>query len=251
MNESEFRLSKAPIIEAVLDIECDMPPGQRLASLEATGRDIFRDRYPRFLAQFLREHTIETAADEALKMSVRQDVQALQFRQEDEKQLVQVRRQGYSFNRLAPYGSLDDYLPEVERTWRLFSGLASPGQVRLIRLRYINRILLPMAHGRVSLEDYFRVSPRLPDETGLDFAGFLNHHVAVEVGTGHQVNILLTTQPADDDRLPIIFDNSVAAADTGEPEDWPRILRKILALRNLKNRVFRNSLTEKCLSLFR
>jgi len=250
MSESEVRFSKAPIVEAVLDIECDMPPGHKLASLEGVARDCFRDRYPKFRAQFLQEHKIETKPDQPPQLSVRRDVQALQFLQEDEKQLVQVRMQGFSFNRLAPYGGLDDYLPEIEHAWRLFIKIASPAQVRAIRLRYINRILLPLAGGNVQLDDYLKVAPHLPDEKSLTFTGFLNQHSAVEIETGHQVNLVLTTQPSEGEYLPLIFDNSVAAVDVGEPENWPWIVTKIQALRILKNRIFRNTLTEKCQNLF-
>lgn len=250
MSELEIRFPKDPIVEAVLDIECDMPPGQKIASLEGAARDRFRDHYPKFRAQFLQEHRIETQPDQPPQMSVRQDVQALQFLAEDEKQLVQVRVQGFSFNRLAPYGSLDDYLPEIERTWRLFIELASPVQVRVIRMRYINRIPLPFAGGRVQLDEYLHVAPHLPDEKALTFTSFLNQHSAIEAETGHQVNLVLTTQPADGENLPLIFDNCVAAVEAGEPENWPWILTKIQALRALKNRIFKNTLTKQCQNLF-
>jgi len=114
--------------------------------------------------------------------------------------LTKVRMQGFSFNRLAPYTSLDDYLPEIERTWGLFASIASPVQIRVVRLRYINRILLPLTNGRVELEDYLKVGPRLPDEDRLRFAGFLNQYAAVEIDTGHQVNIVLTSQPPENIR---------------------------------------------------
>ena len=81
-------------------------------------------------------------------LSIKHGVQALQFLQDDERQLVQVRVQGFSFNRLAPYTSLDDYLPEIKRTWGLYVDLVKPVQVRQIRVRYINRILLPMTERR-------------------------------------------------------------------------------------------------------
>jgi uncharacterized protein (TIGR04255 family) len=132
----------------------------------------------------------------------------------------------------------------------LFIELASPVQIRVIRLRYINRILLPMVEGGVLLDDYLRVAPHLPDEKSLTFVGFLNQHAAVEIETGHHVNIVLTAQSPEGDKLPVIFDNCVAAAQDREPQDWPWILGKIQALRALKNRIFRNTLTEKCLNLF-
>jgi uncharacterized protein (TIGR04255 family) len=248
MNESEFKLTNPPIVEAILDIECDLPPGQQLAALEGPAHERFRDRYPKFRPQFVQE--IEFKQDEPAKLAVRQGMQAFQFLQEDEKQLVQVRVQGFSFNRLSPYTSLDDYLPEIKRTWGLYAELASPVQIQLIRLRYINRILLPLAAGGVQLDDYFRVGPRLPDEDKLKFVGFLNQYAAVEVETGHQVNIVLTAQAPEGQKLPVIFDNTVAAAESGEPENWEWIMTKIQALRALKNHIFKSTLSDTCLSLF-
>ena len=130
-NTTALQLRNAPIVEAVFDADCDLPPGFDLASLEERSRRQFEAAYPKFQTQFL--HMIEA---QAAAMSVApRAVQAFQHRQEDEKQLVQVRTQGFSFNRLAPYSNLDDYLPEVARTWRLFVTLASPVQVRVVRLR--------------------------------------------------------------------------------------------------------------------
>lgn len=250
MTQSDFKLPNPPIVEAVLDIECDLPPGQQLAALEEPARKIFGDRYPKFRPQVVQEHLIEAKPKTPPKVSVRHGVQAFQFLQPDEKQLVQVRIQGYAFNRLAPYTSMDDYLPEIERTWRLYVGLSKPVQVRVIRLRYINRILLPTVEGRVQLDDYFTVAPRLPEEQKLTLIGFLNQHTAEEVETGNQVNLILTAQAPEGDRLPVIFDNTVMSPKPGDPEDWSWISSRIQVLRELKNRIFRSALTKTCLDLF-
>ena len=250
MSASNLKLLHPPIVEAVLDVDCDMPPTFDLVALEQAAREAFQGQYPEFRAQFLEEHQIEQKAGQPIQVSARRRLQAFQFLQEDEKQLVQVRMQGFSFNRLTPYTSLDDYLPEIERMWSLFAHIASPIQIRIVRLRYINRILLPLINGRVELEDYLKVGPRLPDEDRLRFAGFLNQYVAVEVDTGHQVNVVLTSQPPGSDKVPIIFDISVASAETADPENWAWLLTKIQSLRHLKNRIFRNTLTEPCLNLF-
>lgn len=251
MNEFEFNLLNPPIVEAVLDIECDLPPGQQLAAIEGPAQECFRDRYPKFQTRFIQEHQIAATPNGPPEVSVlRHGMQGFQFFQDDEKQLVQVRANGFSFNRLAPYTSLDDYLPEIERTWHLYVGLAAPVQVRLIRLRYINRILLPLTEGKVNLDDFFKVGPRLPDEENMALAGFFNQYTAVEVQTGHQVNIVLTSQPQQGDKLPVIFDNCVTASESGAPENWDWIPTRIQSLRDLKNRIFKNTLTEPCLKLF-
>ena len=243
-------LKSPPIIEAILDIECDMPPAFALGEMEASAHDAFRDNYPKFRTQFIQSLQVEATAGQAPNVTTGHGIQSLQFLQEDEKQLVQVRAQGFSFNRLAPYKSLDDYLPELERTWRLFVGLAAPVQIRLIRLRYINRILLPMTEGRVELDDYLKLGPRLPNEDILTFEGFLTKHSAVESNTNNRVNIILAAQPPENDKLPLIFDIETYRLGNAEPDDWTGSLSKIQSLRHLKNLVFENSLTEQCLMLF-
>ena len=244
-------LSRAPIVEAVLDIDCDMPPGWNLAALEAPAREAFRDPYAKFRLQLIDEHQIEDRGDGPPTVSGRRGILALQFLQEDQKQVVQVRAQGFSFNRLTPYSTLDDYLPEIQRTWHLFVNLASPIQIRVVRLRYINRILLPLTEGHIRLSSYLRMSPEVPPEAGLVFAGCLNQQRAVDEATGDEVSIVLASQLLEKDALPVILDISAAnRAGAAKPDDWGPILSRITVLRALKNRVFRSILTDECLKLF-
>ena len=250
MSDRLIDLKSPPIIEAVLDIECDMPPAFHLAALESRAHDTFRDQYPKLQKQLIETHSFVKKGEEPPTISATQGLQAFQFLKDDGRQLVQVRAEGFSFNRLAPYTSLDDYLPEIERAWGLFVGLASPVQVREIRVRYINRLPLPTVEGRVDFDDYLKIGPHLPDEKRLHFIGFFNQHVAVDVETGNQVTIILTMQPPEKDVVPLIFDIDAVARGNAEPNDWPWILSKLVSLRSLKNEVFANTLTEKCLNLF-
>jgi len=251
MSKPAFKLNNPPIIEAVVDIECDLPPGLQVAALEQAALDRFKDHYPRFRKQFIHEHRIEAKPDGTSNLSVlKNDVLALHFLKDDEKQLVQVRTQGFSFNRLAPYSSLDDYLPEIQRTWNLYVELAAPVQVRAIRLRYINRFLLPTKGTRVSLDKYLRIGPRLPDEEALTLSGFLSQQTMVEEKTKNQANLVLTAQLPENEKLPVVLDNGVLSSGAGAPQDWPWILGKIKELRALKNIVFERTLTEECLKLF-
>src|SRR5690242_5500625 len=103
------QLRNPPIVEAVFDVDCDLAPGFDFMALETRSRAQFADQYPKFRTQFLQELQIETTEDTQLKASSRSGIQAFQCLHEDEKQLVQVRPKGFSFNRLAPYSSLDDY----------------------------------------------------------------------------------------------------------------------------------------------
>jgi uncharacterized protein (TIGR04255 family) len=113
MSAGRFRLDRPPIIEAVVDITCDLPPGLDLTALQDRAKAAFRDAYPRAGRQVVQSHEFSAQPEKPPEFAMRQKIGALMFRSEDEKQVVQVRLEGYSFNRLAPYSSLDDYLPEI------------------------------------------------------------------------------------------------------------------------------------------
>lgn len=199
----------------------------------------------------LSEHQIAISPEQPPAVTSSQGLVSLQYIASDERQLVQFRPGGYSFNRLAPYSTLDGYLPEIERTWRLFVDVAKPVVCRVVRLRYINRIELPMVEGKVEIDAYLKLAPRLADEERLSFAGFFSQHSVLEPATGNQANIVFATQPPTRDTLPIVFDIETLKAMDVESADWPAISGRIASLRSLKNLIFRNSLTESCLNLYR
>jgi uncharacterized protein (TIGR04255 family) len=250
MKEASLALSAAPIIEAVIEIDCDMPANLDIDALNTRAVALLADKYPKSRRRLLSEHVITGAAEGSLAVNSRPALQALQYLSADEKQIVQFRPSGFTFNRLAPYGNLDEYLPEIERTWKLFVNAAQPVLCRTLRLRYINRIHLPLTEGRVELNDYLEVAPPLVDEQRLAFAGFFSQQSVIESATGNQANIVMATQPPGDRDLPIVFDIEATKEIACEPADWDVISGKIASLRDLKNLVFSNSLTKKCLNLF-
>lgn len=246
-----FKLPHPPIIEAVLDIDCDLPPEQQWEGLESGVRDAYRSTYPKFRKRYTQLHEIRTTDDASIaETSIKQTLEAFQLIAEDGKQLVQIRRQGYSFNKLAPYPGLDELLPEIRRTWDVFRSLASPQMIRRIQLRYINRILIPFQDGGVDLDHYLRCGLKLPDEDGMTLNGFLTQYSAVEKETGLHVQTVLTAQPIDDGHVPVIFDNAAFDNQPLETGDWSAISGRVSRLRALKNRVFQNTLQPKCLDLF-
>lgn len=237
-------------MEAIVDIDCDFAPAFDIQAVQEPAKAAYVDRYPTVRNRFLREVTIQQKAEGEIDPSFRQGLRGYMYLQEDGKQLIQVRTNGFSFNRLAPYSSFDDYLPEIIRTWGLFRDVTKPVQVNVIRLRYINRIELPITDGKVELEDFFKVAPKLPEEDRLSFTGFLNRYDAVEDDTGFQVSVVLATEPPQAHLRPLIFDNAATAVNPIDPSDLSRIEAILRALRALKNRVFRNTLSEQCLELF-
>lgn len=252
MSDAPLVLKAAPIVEAVVDIDCDLPPVAEadINAIEAVGLNAFGDRYPNPQRRMVSEHEVRLEPGRPPAVQLREGLQAFLYRSEDGKQIVQMRPNGFSFNRLAPYSTLDDYLPEIERTWRLFMGITHPVVCRVVRMRYINRIELPLTDGKVDLDKYLKVAPRSADDQRLTLTGFLGQQTLLEPATGSQANVVFATQQMTDARLPVIFDIAAFRVGDLEPGDWESISGRINQLRELKNLIFRNSLTPECLNLF-
>lgn len=251
MDDTRFQLDRAPIIEAVLDIDCDLPPALDWDALQASAHEALRSRYPQVRQQFVQNHILTAGGDAAPVLQFNEGLAAVQFLTEDERQLVQFRTNGFSFNRLAPYTTLDDYLPEIESAWLTFRDLVGPVMVRKIGFRMINRILLPLNEGRLNFSQYFETAPHLP-VTGLKLAilGFLDQQTALDEDSGNLVNIVKTSQLPEGEMLPVILDIDAHYPWLIPPPEWEDLLPRIESLRNLKNRVFQHTLTPQCLNLF-
>lgn len=245
------KLAKPPIVEAVLDFDCDLPPDKTLKLLEQPARAAFADRYPDVTPRYLQAMQVASEQDGTFNSSLQQSLQAWMFRQADGRQLVQVRQSGFSFNRLAPYEGFEAYLPEIQRVWDVYRQLVAPISVQTLRLRYINRILLPLDGGRVDLGAYLTSQPALPAEDRLTLSGFVNQYSATDAVTGHQLTVVLAAQPPEDDKLPVILDNTASASGEWDPMDWSALARVLESLRNLKNVIFFETVKQPCLDLFR
>jgi uncharacterized protein (TIGR04255 family) len=127
-----------------------------------------------------------------------------------------------------------------------FFSVVRPVQIRALKLRYINRILLPLTDDEINLDKYLKLGPRVPDEDRLTLLNFMNHNMALDVETGHRVKTVLASQDIENNQLPVIFDIEVTDRMPIETLDWAELEEHIGALRGLKNCVFEHTLNDAC-----
>jgi uncharacterized protein (TIGR04255 family) len=213
----------AAIVERIVDIHYDLPPAADILDLEDRAKAAFHD-YP--------EARRRIAGGGA----------ALHFVAADEKQIVQFRTDGYTFNHLEPYTSLDDDLPQIESTWQRFREIARPVQIRAVGLRFIHRISSPVSDG---VPDYFDFRSGAPvfDET-LELSGLMNQYTVVEATTGNRVTVTLFTQPVRDNERLILADIESSDSRTRAPEDWPGVREAIISLNRLTDQVLEATLAK-------
>jgi len=239
-----------PIIEAVIDFDCELPPGTSLTQLSETIREATADKYPEFKEVRLQELTL-TQNREGTEHRVANNIAAYQCVSADKTQLIQFRNAGFSFNRLEPYNRLDDYLPEIGRTWDIYRKIVQPAVLKRISMRYINRILLPNSpENPAMLREYFTVTPAHIPSGNLQLVGIFQSLRFQCSQSGAQAQLTLATENPTPDAVPVIVDIEAFITTSEEPAPLEKILGKIDLLRGLKNEIYNSTLTEQCQNLF-
>ena len=160
--------AKPPVVEALVDIHVALPDDFSVSTLEAV-RQGEESNYP--VVQ--RVEAIELTIDAGSGDKTKREATHLGYRfvSGDQQQIVQVRRNGFTFSRLPPYTKWEDWRPEAQRLWRKFVRVAEPREIRRYAVRYVNRINIP-AVGR-PIRDYLQFYPELGPDLPQGVNGFL------------------------------------------------------------------------------
>jgi len=243
-------LSKAPIVEAVIDFRVKLPSEFKLDVFQSLRAQLTQD-YPRFEEQQIVQQMIKQEAGSAAEVSTRfSGIHGYRFLSGDGKNVVQLRRDGFTFSRLTPYTRWEEVFAEAWRLWLLYVDAARPVEVSRIAVRYINRMLFPLPF--TNPEDYLKAPPVTADGWPTEMSAFLSRVVMHEAKSEVSVNVIQALEPQvpGQSDISIIFDID-AYEDISLPSDDVTIAERFGKLREMKNRVFFNGLTAKAIDLFR
>jgi len=154
----------APITEAVLDIRTRLSDPS-LDELSKIRDAAYPNLYPTpnlMLFSF-------TVGPGSPQVNTSSEPMGYAYRSNDEKNIFQVRKDGFTHNRLAPYTEWQSFSSEARRLWALYKGAAGPTVVEMIGLNYINEFYLPFG---LSFEKYFRTYVEVPKELPQNLIGF-------------------------------------------------------------------------------
>jgi uncharacterized protein (TIGR04255 family) len=246
----DFRhLPNAPIREALIDfrIRSEEPP-----SLDMLARlnELLRAAYPTqsTLQTGTWQLTIKEGASLA-ETAIGHSTIGYRLTSADEKQVLQIRVDGLTFSRLAPYTQWEDVRGEAAKSWRHYVDVVKPRQVIRTAVRYINRIEIPLPIR--DLAEYVTTQPVMPQHYPQAMRGFLTRLV-LEEPDDDRVRAIVTqsTDRSVESKYPIILDIDVFDTTSYEcagDEYWDALER----LRGLKNRIFFSTITDKCAELFK
>ena len=238
----------APITEAVIEIRAQLPAETDLKTLESM-HDHIKERFPEKQEQrFIKADLKLSQKDTPSSLPTKTGTQGYLFRSREEKKVVQSKIDGFAFNKLKPYENWDLFRSEGRKLWELYSQIASPIKVVRIGLRYINRIEVPLPFN--DFGEYLltnpQIAPNLPQAVSHFFMRLEVPNLDIEATA-----IITQTmdKPTKTKRLPLILDIDVfrITGYVGKTEEMWQDFEK---LRDFKNDIFFNSVTEKAKELF-
>ncbi len=241
------RLTRAPIVEALIDLSVELPSQVGLGEL-ARMQDELREEYPQRRERFSWQAQWKLGQEPAAQ-GVSGGPDGYLFTSANGQQVVQARLDGFTFSRLRPYQDWETLCQEARRVWAIYRRIARVTRVRRTAVRYINRLALPMpVH---DLADWIVTRPVLAPTLPGELDGIFLRLVMPFADSG--ATAILTEaveEGTHEGSLPLILDIDVFAAGSLDPAEeglWTRMD----ALRQIKNRIFFGSVTQRSLELVR
>jgi uncharacterized protein (TIGR04255 family) len=236
-------LSKAPIVEGLIDIRVAELPREKLASLKACCDELAAEFPAREdLRQIVGQFSISPESGASLKQA--DTPFGFFLRSADKKWAAQFRLDGFTVSRLEPYTSWHELKNRTEELWSKYYSAAQPNRIVRLATRFINRIPLPAQQPFDTVfKTTFSVSASLPQAV----AGFLLRIVLPFSSEGATAII---TQALEENKQGCVFDIDVFSDISHAISDevaW----QKLEQLRGVKNRLFFESLTSAVVESFK
>lgn len=242
------RFPKAPITEALLDARVTFSSPVEPARLEAF-HDVIRNDYPG-KQQRVKWHGQIQLAQEAVQQAVSRAAEGFMFKSADGQRLVQVRRDGFTFNWLKPYDTWNAFRDEARRHWERYRDTFRPEAVTRLGLRYINRIALPLPFD--DFRDFVKTAPDIAHGMPQSVSALF---MRLEIPDPKRALMAIITEtieaPIEDGKkVPLIFDIDIVRSATFEPAS-PAMWETFEQMREYKNEIFFASVTERAKEMFR
>lgn len=240
-------LTRAPITEAVIDLrlQSETPLGSILERPELAGLG-YKTVDP--ITAF--QTRIDLEKGRSLPPDTRSEQVGTQYRSGDGQQVVQFRKNGFSFHRLEPYTSWETVFPDAWKLWEIYcAGLPKNLIVGRAAVRFVNRLRLPTPVP--NLAEFLVAPPVVPKALPQALRGFLTRVTINEPKKNLSALITQALEPQalDLSHLIVLLDIDAFREGMFELSDVG-IESTLWALRDFKNQIFFESITETTAGLF-
>jgi uncharacterized protein (TIGR04255 family) len=233
-------LGKAPITEALIDIQVQLPPEVDLAQLRKFHNGLEKT-FPKIDERVKVSATLQMSKTSGAELkSEGPTPDGWLMRSETDGLVVQARLDGFTLNKLPPYitwKSLNDHAKDL---WQRYFEIARPTKVTRLAARYTNKIEMPAGvEFKQSILTVPEVAPGIPQGLPEYFMRLVIPHPSGAVAIVTAAS--LPTPPAEN--VAMLFDIDVSRYTDISPTDGSQIWSILEELRAYKNVIFFNSIT--------
>ena len=162
------RYSKAPIAEAVIDIQVRYFKPLSPSALSEFGESV-KSQLPISDAIRALEVGLASVGQDQISSTIGQRNVGSRLTDDNNSRVLQVRDVGFTYSHLPPYTEWEGFRREAELLWSEFVKICKPQVVTRCAVRYINKIVMPMP--KFDAQRFFNIYPTVPKGIQQNIAG--------------------------------------------------------------------------------
>ncbi len=243
-------LGNAPITEAIIDFRVRLPSDTGINTLKEITENLpeeYSEIEPR--NQIQTEIMFGMESDPKVS-SAELGLAGYWCKSDNGLNIAQIRMDGFTFSELRPYSNWEEFSGKARHIWEVYREKTGCDIVSRVAVRYINHLELPLVKDE-EFSEYIVAQPEIPKSLPQIVSNFL-YRVSIVMPTpgvsAHVSQVL--APPENPDRYKIILDIDVFK-ESVESMEMDQIWDTFLELRNYKNDIFFEYITEKTLELIK
>lgn len=239
---------KPPIHEALIDIRVEFPHGYDDVSPFEEYHELVKDRFPDKQKKMAFEAKFQLVEAQLTADSAPAKSLGYLFLSKKENKIVQARLDGFTFNKLTPYENWEAFKKEAAELWDKYYEKYRPVKITRVALRYINKIEIPVPMR--DFNDYILTVPAIPNGLPQSLSSYLLRIQIPNPNINATAIITQTFEQPTPKQLPFIFDIDVFI-QTNFTDNNPEIWNMFEKLRDFKNDIFFENITDTTMELFK
>lgn len=241
--------SRAPIVQALIDIQVVSDHCVDLAKLESLSPEIKTD-YPVSASIVTGSATLQLVPVDTPKIDIQKDVRKIGYSydgQPNHKYVFQVRQEGLTVSRSTPYETWENLRDEFFRVWRWYESVTKPKNILRLAVRYTNRFDLPLPFQ--DFKEYLSTTPEIGTGLPAALSGFA---MQLQIPQPDLPGMIIFNEalipPAKEGVVSVVVDIDVFQYDN---IPYNTFLERLEVLHEVEKKFFEGSITDKARELIR
>jgi uncharacterized protein (TIGR04255 family) len=241
------QLRQAPIVEGLLDLRVIRNPDTTIATLDSISEIIASDYPEKKSRQQPRQFAIRVDPGQAPAVdAIDVPPDGFTYTSKTKRYVFQSQLDGFTLSRLPPYETWQELRNEARNLWSVYTQKSTPLKITRIGVRYINNLMIPLPVS--DMHEFLRVPIGLASGLPRLFTQFFS--VVQSPWPSYEAQSIVQVRSANqiEDKLPITLDIEVYRHADIQPNN-EQVWKIFDELRDIKNRIFFESLTYRFLDL--